>query len=238
MLRREVSQRADVVVLLQQDWLSEPAGESLDDQDQLDLSSSGELLLACIHRSQLERITAQHCVRQLPHRRLRAITKKFKELDIDGNSQLSLDELKNGLKKLCSSTNQKSSSETAELSNALKVFEALDTDQSGYISWSEFAAGALRLPTDTLDHLLWQFFQALDADQSSFIDSDELYATLHLLQYGVHPDHLTGDQPEEEPPSEVSPLHKTVEQMISDIDCNGDGMVAFDELKKYMKREL
>merc|ERR1719171_2333825 len=155
-------------------------------------------------------------------------------MDVDGNAQLTFQELEAGLGNLLK--DRESVNVSGVLCDALRLFDALDTDHTGSISWSEFAAGALDPPPDALDHTLSEFFQTFDTDKSSSIDSNELYAMLHLLHFGVQPDALDSKLPLRELHKEVCALGKTVNQMMADMDCNKDGVIGFEELKTYIKR--
>lgn len=240
MLRRDASQRPEATSLLQHEWLtSMPQGDSKyaggdDAEDPKAISVSGDALLNFHKCSEVSQITARLCAWHLPHSRLEAICQKFKEMDIDQDSQLTLAELQAGLEGIIGDGVYSTAAQ--ELHEAMTIFDAVDSDLNGCITWSEFAAGVLNLADENLDDTLWQCFQAFDSDNSSFIEPAELEAMLHLLHFGVQPDSRAIQN--KNLMVELSALSKSASEMVEAMDRDRDGKISFRDFKAYLKREL
>lgn len=238
MLCWNVAARPDAKDCLNHEWFggqgmsgaAEPDANE-DHSDKLEVSGDG--LRAFCKRNEIERIASQICVWNLPHSALADVTKKFKEMDLDNDSRLTFHELEAGLESILG-PDWRSLPEGQELCEALKVFEALDTDLSGSITWTEFAAGVVRLEDEQLEQTLYGCFQAFDADHSHCLERVELEGMLHLLHFGPN----IGGKVDSRIAREIVSIGKSVDDMLTEMDQDNNGNIDFTEFKAYLKRQL
>jgi calcium-dependent protein kinase len=90
----------------------------------------------------------------------------FKQLDLNGDGLLTLDELQNGYNKVFGLNIDKD-----EITN---IFNKIDTDKSGTIDYSEFVAASIDRKKMLSKKRLERIFKMFDKDCSGTISSDEL----------------------------------------------------------------
>lgn len=129
----------------------------------------------------------------------------FISLDLAGEGYISFDQLKKGLGTL------ESNSETL-----LSIFKAVDTDQSGFIDYTEFLAASLPRSLYLREDYLKSAFNMFDRDGSGKIDMVELAQILEG----------------EEKRSSM----EEIKMYIKKIDVNGDGLIDYDEFKQMMEK--
>eukprot|EP00746_Dinoflagellata_sp_MGD_P148347 gnl/MRDRNA2_/MRDRNA2_80577_c0_seq1.p1 gnl/MRDRNA2_/MRDRNA2_80577_c0~~gnl/MRDRNA2_/MRDRNA2_80577_c0_seq1.p1 ORF type:complete len:671 (+),score=119.66 gnl/MRDRNA2_/MRDRNA2_80577_c0_seq1:86-2098(+) len=237
MLRWDVTCRPPAQECLNHVWLggsgiSDDLQPPVDENESEKLEVSKEALHVFCKRSEIERIAAQMCVWNLPHSSLAEVTRKFEEMDVNHDSQLTFNELQTGLLGLLG-PDWMSLPQGKMLCEALDMFQALDTDLSGSITWSEFAAGVVRLSDETLEKTLWQCFQAFDVDQSHYLERQELEGMLQLLHFGS-----VGDDIDQKIAQEIVSIGKSVDDMWTEMDQDCDGKIDFVEFKGYLQRQL
>merc|ERR1712194_500068 len=122
-----------------------------------------------------------------------------------------------------------------ELANALeelgvdpgtcaRAAEALDVDQSGEVEYTEFLAGCLNFFDDQLDSMLWQAFTKFDHDGSGTLSVEEISQLLWKGQeLGL---------------GTLAPDQSQVKAMISKLDRNADGLIDFDEFRRFFTPQL
>merc|ERR1719446_203021 len=93
----------------------------------------------------------------------------------------------------------------------------MDMDQNGYISYTEFLAGAIRTNQDLTDRQVKYAFDMFDLDGDGRISFHELQKM------------LSGDGPL----VDVLPDGQTVRQLMDGL-CDGDSFVTFEQFRKYM----
>lgn len=131
----------------------------------------------------------------------------FKNLDLNGDGRLSKDEVKEGYAKHYGKLI--SDKEIDEM------FDAVDTDQSGYIDYTEFVTAALNEENLLSVERLMSAFKMFDKDNSGSISPGEIK---QVLQAGAStiPD-------------------ATMKTLIKKIDANGDGQISFEEFVQLMR---
>ncbi len=135
-----------------------------------------------------------------------ALAKVFKTLDRNGDGRLSKEEVQEGYMahygKLISDE------------EVNQMFEAVDTDNSGYIDYSEFIVAAINEKKLTSHDKLKAAFRMFDRDNSGLITPSEIKDVLAC-------DHSL--------PAEV------IDGIIKQVDANGDGEISLDEFISLMK---
>lgn len=120
---------------------------------------------------------------------------------------LSKEEIKNGYEKIFG---QSINQEQIE-----KMFEAVDIDNSGYIDYSEFVVATMSEKALFSEKKLKAAFKMFDKDDSGCISKDEVKES--LLKVGK----FTEDD---------------INEIIGQVDENGDGEISFEEFKYIMTK--
>lgn len=139
----------------------------------------------------------------------------FTALDVDGNGSLTHQELSDGIKK---------SNLGEKMPEDLEVLiKSMDADGSGVIDYSEFLAATMEKKLYNQKETLWSAFKVFDRDGSGTISKDEM---VHVLADGDVKSMMRDEN-----------RMKDIENMIKDIDTNGDGEIDFDEFCKMMQAD-
>merc|ERR1712039_1069955 len=91
------------------------------------------------------------------------IVEIFKRFDSDGDANLNADEIRQTFAEM--------GINDAQMVD--KIFQTLDVDSDGMLSFSEFSAGLLVLFKDLLDDRLHKLFLRRDKDGSGYLDYEE-----------------------------------------------------------------
>merc|ERR1719277_1641136 len=94
-----------------------------------------------------------------------------------------------------------------------KILRAIDTDGSGKVDYTEFIAATLDHKEYTSKSVLWQAFRVFDKDGDGCITKRELTQVLQM-------DDLKDS--------------KKLDEIIDEVDLDGDGNISFDEFSKMM----
>ena len=95
-----------------------------------------------------------------------------------------------------------------------KMFNAVDSDGSGFIDFSEFVVAAMNEKNLTSSDKLQAAFNLFDKDGSGVITTDEVK---EVLGFGANLD------------------DETIDRIIKQVDENGDGEISFEEFCVMMK---
>lgn len=136
---------------------------------------------------------------------MQELQKAFNRLDANGDGKLSQDELLNGFKDIMG--------EVAAQEEVNRIMKMVDTDHNGCIDYSEFVMATLNKKSLLSEERLEAAFQIFDKDNNGFIDAQEIKT---VLGKGKNLD------------------EDVWEDLIKEVDMNGDGEVSFKEFKKMM----
>ena len=99
-----------------------------------------------------------------------------------------------------------------------KIFETVDTAQTGQIEFSEFLVAATNMQDMCSDQQLEVAFKRFDVSNTGFISCDDVKAV------------LLADGQDKQLPAGV------VEQIISQMDQNQDNQISFAEFSEYIRK--
>ena len=160
-------------------------------------------------KQKLHQASVAFIVHQMSNTKMvQKLTEIFKELDESGEGLLSKEELKKGYKKFFS--DNLTDSEFDE------IMKTIDQDKSGQISIEEFLRATVDYENLVSEKNLKYAFEYFDKDHSGFLSPDEIRDVLGLTE-----------QNEE--------TSKLVNEIIKEVDTNGDGQISYDEFKAMMK---
>ena len=131
----------------------------------------------------------------------------FKELDESGEGLLSKEELKKGYDKFFSDKLSENDFD--------EIMKIIDQDNSGEISIEEFLRATINYENLATEKNLKLAFDYFDKDHSGTLTPDEIREVLGL-----------SDDNEK--------TKKIVNDIMKDIDINGDGVISYDEFKLMM----
>ena len=135
----------------------------------------------------------------------------FRELDTDNNGTLSYNEIKQGFLKY-------SGKKKISDNEFNKIMSNVDADKNDAIEYEEFIAATINLEELLTDENLRIAFNSFDKDGSHELSADEIKSALGLI--------------EEETGKNV------INEIIKEIDLNGDGLISFEEFKHLMLKVL
>lgn len=141
---------------------------------------------------------------QLNESEIKDLGEEFCRLDLNNDGELSLDEIKSGMKE------RHNSSQLEEL------VRSIDTDGSGTINYTEFIAANLDNNIYMKQDKLRQAFRMFDIDGNGKISVEELTKIL-----GCHEEYLFVDQ-------------SFFKEMVMENDKNGDGQIDYNEFIAMM----
>jgi calcium-dependent protein kinase len=98
------------------------------------------------------------------------LARVFKKLDLNGDGRLSKDEIKDGY--------QLHYGRLISDKEVDQMFDAVDTDQSGYIDYTEFVVAAMNEKALMSNDRLQQAFKMFDKDHSGTISPSEIKQVL------------------------------------------------------------
>ena len=138
--------------------------------------------------------------------------KLFNQIDINGDGKITKPEFLKGLKtKISSNTLEK---------DVDQIFKNIDMDNNGYIEYEEFVRAAVSKEYFVDENILRFAFRYFDKDDSGEITFDEIESVF------------------KESVTDKSNVHKALEQIIKEVDTNGDGIISFNEFADIMKKML
>lgn len=145
----------------------------------------------------------------VPEQDIARLKETFESLDVNGDGMLTIQELKGG----CGQCG------LMEMEDVRRLFNAVDTDNSGLIDYSEFLAATLDQRTALTREKCWEAFSVFDLDGDGKISHAELREMLLA-------DHM----------SSMITVDGDVDQLIAEYDVDQSGEIEFDEFLSMLKR--
>jgi len=158
--------------------------------------------------NRLKKAALHVITKQISDEQTRGLRDIFLGLDTDSDGTLTVAELKTGLQ-------QAGLAEAAP--DIEQIVEGLDVDGSGVVDYTEFMAAALSQETYTKEDLCWTAFNVFDLDGDGKITRQELRK---VLDNGSFEREAAGAR----------------EELLKEIDEDGDGSINFEEFMTMMKK--
>merc|ERR1712086_669278 len=136
-----------------------------------------------------------------------SIDKVFRAMDVNGDGKLSKEEIKNGYLEFFG---KMMTDEDVD-----EMFAKVDADGSGEIDYSEFVVATMNEKNLLSNNKLQTAFKMFDKDGGGSISTDEIR---QVLSFGQNLD------------------EKVVNDIIKQVDANGDGEISFEEFAEMMKK--
>lgn len=205
LLTYEQDKRPTAEMALQHPWIQELSHVALDASVALGALDN----LKCFRADQtLKAATYAFIASQLLSKQEKDnLARVFKAFDKNGDGKLSMDEVKTGY---IEHYGRVMSDEDVE-----KMFKAVDSDNSGFIDYSEFVVAAMNEKQLTTNDKLQAAFKMFDKDGSGVISASEIK---EVLGFGGNLDNAA------------------IDAIIKQVDENGDGEISFEEFVTMMKK--
>ena len=158
--------------------------------------------------AQLKRATLSLIASRIPEDKIQLLRNTFTKIDVNGDGQLTIEELKKGLEQIPGFN--------LKLNDIQKAMEMIDTNQNGLIDYTEFIAACLQSYNYLKENHLKAAFQYFDKDGSGTISKDELRQV------------LAND--------ECMLQDKDIENLLNGVDANDDGEVDYQEFISMMNK--
>ncbi|KAM7255987.1 hypothetical protein ACFE04_011728 [Oxalis oulophora] len=156
--------------------------------------------------NKLKRVALMVIAENLSEEEIKGLKEMFKSMDTDNDGKVTFEELKTGLPKLGSKISE------AEMR---QLMEAADVDGNGTIDYMEFITATMHMNRVEKEDHLYKAFEYFDKDNSGYITTEELEHAFR--KYNM------GDE-------------KTIKEIITEVDKDGDGRINFDEFVAMMRK--
>ena len=158
----------------------------------------------------LKRTTLSFIASRIPEEHIEQLRLAFSKMDKNGDGQLTLDELRDGLVEIPQIKLNEN--------ELIKAINAMDANQNGLVDYSEFIAACLQSHNYLQESHLRGAFQYFDKDNSGSISKEELRICLQGDDFT-----LTEEQ---------------INQLLSGVDANNDGEVDYQEFIEMMRGNI
>jgi calcium-dependent protein kinase len=149
----------------------------------------------------LKRTTLSFIASRIPEDQITALRQAFSKMDVNGDGQLTYDELKTGLKEIPEINISED--------DFMQAMQVMDANQNNLIDYTEFIAACLQSYNYLKENHLRSAFAYFDKDDSGTISQDELRDCLHGEDFT-----LTEDQ---------------INDLLKGVDQNNDGQIDYTE---------
>merc|ERR1711869_98550 len=138
---------------------------------------------------------------QLNEDQIKALRDTFMSLDANGDGKLTINEMKEGIKK----------AGLKEIPPDLQqIMQDVDADGSGVIDYTEFLAATLDKKLYLQEDVCWSAFRLFDKNGDGQISMDELKQVLNEGGNDI-----------------ADAIGKDLQAIINEVDANGDGQIDF-----------
>lgn len=149
----------------------------------------------------MKRTTLSFIASRIPEDQITALRQAFSKMDVNGDGQLTYDELKTGLKEIPEINISED--------DFMQAMQVMDANQNNLIDYTEFIAACLQSYNYLKENHLRSAFAYFDKDDSGTISQDELRDCLHGEDFT-----LTEDQ---------------INDLLKGVDQNNDGQIDYTE---------
>jgi calcium-dependent protein kinase len=138
--------------------------------------------------------------------------KLFNQIDLDGDGKINKVDLLKGLR---------TKTESRALEKDIdRIYRNIDMDNNGYIEYEEFVRAAVSKEKFVTDNILKFAFRYFDKNNSGEVSRDELE---EIFKQGI---------------TDKSKMQKALDNIINEVDKNGDGIIQYEEFVAIMKKML
>lgn len=163
MLTRSAPDRLSAVEVYQNQWVVARSANQVPDNELMGNTLNN--LSKFDTESKLQRATLSFIVSQIMSTdETSGLNSVFRQLDVDGNGMLSVDEIRSGMSRHTGMTD----------ANIEELIRKVDLDANGEVNYSEFLAATIDWGNEMSRERLEQAFKLFDADGSGKISLDEL----------------------------------------------------------------
>ena len=213
LLEKNPNNRISPFDALKHPWIIKYSNKNFNNDNNSNIKFNKISLKNCLQtfssKQKLHQASVAFIVHQMSNTKMvKKLTEIFKELDESGEGLLSKEELKKGYKKFF--TDNLTDSEFDE------IMKTIDQDKSGQISIEEFLRATVDYENLISEKNLKYAFDYFDKDHSGFLSPDEIREILGLSE-------------------ENEDTMKLVNDIIKEVDINGDGQISYEEFKTMMK---
>ena len=157
---------------------------------------------------QLKRTTLSLIASRIPEDQIQNLRNAFTIIDVNGDGQLTIEELKLGLKKIPGIN--------LNLDDLGKAMTMIDTNQNGLIDYTEFIAACLHSYNYLKESHLRSAFSYFDKDGSGTISREELRQCLQRDDFTLK--------------------DEEVDNLLNGVDANDDGEVDYNVFMEMMTK--
>lgn len=205
LLKKDPRNRITSPKALQHRWVRETAPQA---QNQLS-NNLVKNLRGFKAQGQFKQAALHIIAGQLDEAKIGALRETFLALDADGDGQLTIKEIKDGLADASLDIPQ----------DLKKVMDEIDADGNGGIDYTEFLAATLDRKIYLQEDAIRGAFAVFDRDGDGQITPEELQLVLQsedVAAAGINPE--------------------AIQRLLQDADENGDGVIDFEEFMTMMKQ--
>ena len=159
---------------------------------------------------QLKRTTLSFIASRIPEDQIQQLRLAFSKMDKNGDGQLTLDELREGLTEI-----PEIQLSEGDITQAMSV---IDSNQNGLIDYTEFIAACLQSYNYLKENHLRSAFAYFDKDDSGTISKDELRLCLQSDDFTLS--------------------EEQIDQLLSGVDANNDGQIDYQEFITMMQSSI
>lgn len=209
LLKADPKKRLPIGEVIAHPWLTTAIADDSDSKASVDVLKNLGNFCA---QSTFSRMCITAVARQLDHKHLKDIHQVFREMDVNGDGVLSVEEVKNGFFRI--------SGDAVDTSKLEEIFSRMDLDGSQTIDYTEFCAAGLDQKTTGQDDIIWAAFKTFDLENKGCITIDNLK---RILDSADVKDQWTADVC-----SEVG------SEIVAKFDKDKDGTIGFEEWREVM----
>ena len=161
----------------------------------------------------IQEVALAYLVHNFPQMKEVVIANKlFNQIDLDGDGKINKTDLLKGLR-------TKTESKALE-KDIDRIYRNIDMDNNGYIEYEEFVRAAVSKDKFITENILKFAFRYFDKNNSGEVSRDELE---EIFKQGI---------------TDKSKMQKALDNIINEVDQNGDGIIQYEEFVFIMKKML